>query len=295
MKSRKIAYLLWLVGVFGCLGLHRFYLGKTKTGLLWLCTGGVAGVGALADLFFLGEQVKQANNLLILEKLAKGEEMAELKKLLEPKKTARSKNDSYCPYCLGILDHQPKQNINCPFCLKKIYFRPKQRIFPGVLLIREDALVLDFVRKLKNFGIDELTFLKKREELTAGFGNEINSVDVLWSLLRQAMANTTDPVGLKRINTQTVALLKELHRNCFDLLQRALKMQLLEYRRDGYTKKVRIAGSNTDACPACRRLAGRIYTIDEALQTMPIPCKECSTNLTAEITGFCRCVYQAVD
>lgn len=61
MKSTGIAYLLWLIGCFGVLGFHRFYLGKIGTGILWLITGGVFGIGALIDLFTLGGQVAQIN------------------------------------------------------------------------------------------------------------------------------------------------------------------------------------------------------------------------------------------
>ncbi|MDR2662244.1 MAG: TM2 domain-containing protein, partial [Treponema sp.] len=42
-------------------GLHRFYLGKIPSGLLWLCTGGLLGVGSIYDFFTLGRQVREAN------------------------------------------------------------------------------------------------------------------------------------------------------------------------------------------------------------------------------------------
>ncbi|MGL6015151.1 MAG: NINE protein, partial [Selenomonadaceae bacterium] len=41
MKSKGIAYLFWLLGFFGWLGFHRFYLGKIGTGLLWIFTAGL--------------------------------------------------------------------------------------------------------------------------------------------------------------------------------------------------------------------------------------------------------------
>ncbi len=50
-KSRLVALLLCLF--IGCLGIHRFYVGKIGTGLLWLFTGGLFGIGALIDLIMI--------------------------------------------------------------------------------------------------------------------------------------------------------------------------------------------------------------------------------------------------
>lgn len=53
----------WLLLTFlGLLGLHRFYLGKIVTGLLYLLTGGLFGLGILYDFWTLNEQVSQLNH-----------------------------------------------------------------------------------------------------------------------------------------------------------------------------------------------------------------------------------------
>jgi TM2 domain-containing membrane protein YozV len=53
----------WLLLTFGGpLGLHRFYLGKWATGLLWLLTGGLLGVGWAFDFWTLNDQIHQANS-----------------------------------------------------------------------------------------------------------------------------------------------------------------------------------------------------------------------------------------
>ncbi len=50
--------LLTFLGVFG---IHRFYLGKWITGIIWLCTGGFFLVGWLYDLWTLNGQVSKYN------------------------------------------------------------------------------------------------------------------------------------------------------------------------------------------------------------------------------------------
>ena len=50
-KSRLIALLLcWFLGVFGA---HRFYLGRIGSGVLYLCTQGLWGIGLLVDVIVI--------------------------------------------------------------------------------------------------------------------------------------------------------------------------------------------------------------------------------------------------
>ena len=61
MYSVGRAYLLWLCSGFGLFGLHRFYLGKIPTGILWMVTGGLFTIGSFYDFFTLPRQVHEAN------------------------------------------------------------------------------------------------------------------------------------------------------------------------------------------------------------------------------------------
>ena len=61
MRNVGTAYLLLAMQFFGVAGLHRFYLGKPITGLLWFFTFGLGGLGTLYDLLTMEEQVDLAN------------------------------------------------------------------------------------------------------------------------------------------------------------------------------------------------------------------------------------------
>lgn len=48
--SKTIGYILW---IFGFTGAHRFYYGKTVSGIIWFFTFGLLGIGWLVDLFLI--------------------------------------------------------------------------------------------------------------------------------------------------------------------------------------------------------------------------------------------------
>ena len=52
----------WILLTFlGIFGVHRFYLGKWLSGLLWLCTGGLLMIGVVYDFWTLNDQVTVRN------------------------------------------------------------------------------------------------------------------------------------------------------------------------------------------------------------------------------------------
>ena len=58
----------WVLLTFlGILGIHRLYLGKWITGILYFLTGGLLGFGLLYDLWTLNGQVSAMNRRAVLE------------------------------------------------------------------------------------------------------------------------------------------------------------------------------------------------------------------------------------
>ena len=55
--------LAWILLTFlGWLGIHRFYMGKVFTGILYLFTGGLFLLGVLYDFLTLNEQISELND-----------------------------------------------------------------------------------------------------------------------------------------------------------------------------------------------------------------------------------------
>jgi TM2 domain-containing membrane protein YozV len=55
--SKTIGYLLW---IFGFMGAHRFYFGRQITGIIWLLTLGLLGIGWIIDLFLIPAMARSA-------------------------------------------------------------------------------------------------------------------------------------------------------------------------------------------------------------------------------------------
>ncbi len=54
--------LAWILLVFlGLFGVHRMYMGKWLTGILYLLTGGLFGLGYIYDMWTLNEQITLIN------------------------------------------------------------------------------------------------------------------------------------------------------------------------------------------------------------------------------------------
>jgi TM2 domain-containing membrane protein YozV len=60
--GRKNYSVAWVLLTFlGLLGVHRMYLGKWVTGIVYLCTAGLLGIGYLYDFWTLNDQITVVN------------------------------------------------------------------------------------------------------------------------------------------------------------------------------------------------------------------------------------------
>lgn len=60
-KSSGASYAFWCLCLLGICGIHRFYMGKWVTGLIWFLTVGLFGIGQFIDLFLIPGMVDREN------------------------------------------------------------------------------------------------------------------------------------------------------------------------------------------------------------------------------------------
>jgi TM2 domain-containing membrane protein YozV len=65
-KDGPINYnIAWILLVYlGIFGVHRFYMGKWISGIIWLCTGGLFTLGWLYDFWTLNRNISDQNKIM---------------------------------------------------------------------------------------------------------------------------------------------------------------------------------------------------------------------------------------
>ena len=194
---------------------------------------------------------------------------------------------SSCPYCGTMLEKIPKRKSPCPNCKNVIFVRNKN------MVTERKAIMLDFIKNSEFYGAYENEYLRIEDELKKKFGLEPNPSDIIWAYYNKLIVkNSSNYQKLSSIYYSMAVSLNKEGKDFFQLLQQSKKMELLEYKRGGFIKKVKVLTSGKDnSCDSCLKLENKTFTINAALEKMPIPNKDCTHILYDENRGFCRCCY----
>ena len=76
MKDKSTAYLLACAAAIGLGGLHRIYLERYGSGILYLLTWNLFGVGLVIDLFRIPRMVEDENNRLLISEMGGAQAIA---------------------------------------------------------------------------------------------------------------------------------------------------------------------------------------------------------------------------
>ncbi|MCG7849472.1 MAG: hypothetical protein MIO93_09885 [ANME-2 cluster archaeon] len=190
--------------------------------------------------------------------------------------------------------------MDTPICGNYIYVRTSPTTSEKVLVTEEGVKKIDWLKKLENYGITEKHFDDQKNKLSTQFGCIASNHDVIHTLFNKLILENSDFHTLKMIYFEHALFLYEEGGDCFKNLQLvknlqlARKMELLRYKQSGIgIEKVKIR-SHEESCSFCQALNGKIYSIEEALKIMPIPCKDCTFILYRDKRNFCRCTYAPI-
>ncbi len=210
------------------------------------------------------------------------------KKVVEPKIPP-----NVCPYCGVLIEKVPTRKSKCLDCGRDIFIRSSQNLFPTTLLTEADSKAVALFRPLKDFGVSESDFQKKRDELSKHFGSKASGRDVIWGLYNNEITKSIGDLHRQQMLYYQMALfLNEEGRNPSQLIEQSNQVYLQSYKLSGIVKKVGIIAGEK-SCPECQENAKKIYSLEDAIKNNPIPCQKCTHVMEPGKYSFCRCCYSA--
>lgn len=209
-----------------------------------------------------------------------------------------------CPYCKSLLAKAPQRKKKCQFCGEFIFVRTLPSTRARVLVTADQAEQidaqwkaytgeLDIKRLLQGAGISHNDFITQRAKHSAAWSDR----DILRRLFNLRVVQLSATHGtfhdFKMVYLQMAFLNNFEGLDAHAILQEVTRMDLLSRKEGGVIDQVKIITAKDKACSACRELDEKVFSIEEALQTMPIPHRGCTSELYSAGVGFCRCGYVA--
>ncbi len=174
-----------------------------------------------------------------------------------------------CPYCGVIQEPPPTRRRKCRDCGQMIHVRTDREERRKYLLTAEEDARL--VRERRD---EEWKRLSEQVRVAMQAGD--------WKSLQAAYQQQA---GILFVEGHP-------HRRVAQEAKRAQLMNLLEL---GVARVEVRTCDDERVCAYCLSLDGRVFTIPEALEAMPLPGPSCTDGNEQNLHGgYCRCVYSAV-
>lgn len=226
-----------------------------------------------------------------------------------------------CPHCSADVSEPPKKKRKCVscgqyMCVRKLpsgdvrLFTEEQaqslcnRTLPTgerVLVTSQEAEVIDGQllelrqQRMAEWWLKELRLpvseYNGRCERLRADGKTVFWRDVIWSMCNdrlQTLISDRSYWNMKTLYYDMARFRNEEKKDCSHLLQEAARAELLHYKSEGVKRVEFISGD----CKACKKLDGKRYRIEVALDTMPLPPAECKCVLKEEDEHyFCKSMW----
>lgn len=213
-----------------------------------------------------------------------------------------------CPYCNQELERTPIRKSRCPHCKNIIYIKRRPDEDKQKLVTEDEANLIDQLWDVRNkikeknklFEALEYLNLTREDFINFKYNHFPNATDfeVITKLIDhhyETLTTKKEKIDYHKFKITYFDLALYAAENgyeYFNLQQTATRFDLFKMRESGVIRKVQIFTTNENSCEECQKLDGTILTIEEALETMPIPVRECKTDYFKD--GWCRCWYGTI-
>lgn len=192
-----------------------------------------------------------------------------------------------CPYCGKDLPKRPKAKTRCRHCGAYMFVRRSQSRYPSSMVTAAQVAELDAIQAIAEIGKDAADFDAMRHVLRQRFGQEPDLGDVVWGVMNSAVATETDLARVADIQEQMAYWLISQGRTDqgrdirFRARQIRHRLYLEALKADGIVKSVEISPC-PDHCHACAQIAGRKFSLDDAIRLSPLPCPACVMDIASD-------------
>ena len=178
-------------------------------------------------------------------------------------------SSSACPYCGVIQDPPPQRRKKCKDCGEVIHTWTDREARKKYLMTEQEAKAQERSRR-----------------------------DARWKELSEQVriaSQAGDSEALRLAYDEQSLILFAEGRNHLHVQQLSSQVQL-QYLQSIGIEKVRVSTSQDErVCTHCKSWEGKVITVENALEQMPIPGPNCDDNIYANPHGGrCRCVLTAV-
>lgn len=188
-----------------------------------------------------------------------------------------------------------EETLTCPACGRRGHVRRNPATGATYLLSEKDARGLDSMRLANLYlHVCDDPFERFCERAASG-GRGVSQR--VWEVLdrrRRAAVKKGDWNVASKLALEKARYLCGVGRPFFEMRREAMRYQLLDLKARGAERVRIVSGHDGMVCPRCAALSGRVLTIEEALEEMPLPvhCDNAGRKVhIADDRGWCRCFY----
>lgn len=202
-----------------------------------------------------------------------------------------------CPHCYKSLKKIPGAKTRCHHCNNFMYVKTDTNNIRSVITKKQKEKIDKKFRILngtqEEYVKHQREHNKTKEKLQKHNSKEPSENDIRWSILNknlQKHMKDNDWKEMESIYFEQARILYEEGKDHNHLLKLANKCVLMNYKKDEVVKGVEVLSSGDSSCNECKKINGKVFTIEEALKRMPLPVENC-LHKPNKSQGWCTCVY----